>query len=147
MTNPVETPDQEPQDNLPAKIVASEPTKGRRGRQSLASARRELSEKELASPAVIKLLLDDIDRLEDENTALSDYRSKYHDTDRKLAVLEQKNKQSKAHEVIAVACQIVGAAALGYVPAAWSTQPTGAICLIFGVLLVGGGLVAKAVKS
>ncbi|KQV51334.1 hypothetical protein [Duganella sp. Root336D2] len=124
-----------------------EPTKGRVRRKALGSLRRELSDKELLSPAVQKLLLDEIDRLEEDNTELAGYRSRFHEADKKSAILEQKQATSNAHEIISLACVTVGGAALGYAPSVWSSQPTGGIALAFGVLLVISGIVAKAVKA
>jgi hypothetical protein len=62
-------------------------------------------------------------------------------------VLEQKSRVSTAHEVISMSCITVGGAAIGYAPSIWSSQPTGVIALVFGVVLVVGGVVAKAIKS
>lgn len=137
--------DQEPAGSRPP--PGSEPTKGKFRRKALASLRRELSDKELLSPAVQKLLLDEIDRLEDDNTELAGYRSRFYEADKKAAILEQKHTASIAHEIISISCITVGGAAIGFAPSVWSTQPTGAIALAFGVVLVLGGVVAKAVKS
>lgn len=145
MTNTIEAPDQEPL--APAKGPEVEQSKGRGRRKALSSARRELSEKELSSSAVQKLLLDEIDRLEDENVELSGYRGRFYEVDKKAAVLEQKGKISIAYEVISLACITIGAAALGYAPAVWANQPTGYISIAFGLVLVVCGIVAKAVKS
>lgn len=137
--------DQEPLGLSPK--PGSEPTKSKVGRKALASIGRELSDKELLSPAVQKFLLDEVDRLEEDNTELAGYRSRFHDADKKVAVLQQKQTTSIAHEIISLSCITVGGAALGYAPSIWSSQPTGFIALAFGVVLVFGGIVAKAVKS
>lgn len=92
-------------------------------------------------------MLDEIDRLEDDNTELTGYRSRFYEADKKAAIFEQKHTVSIAHEIISVSCITVGGAALGYAPAVWATQPTGAIALVFGTVLVLGGIIAKAVKS
>lgn len=143
--NPEAPEDQEPAGTGPR--PGTEPTKGKARRKALSSLRRELSDKELLSPAVQKLLLDEIDRLEEENTELAGYRSQFHSADKDAAVLRQKQATSIAHEIISMSCITVGGAALGYAPSVWVAQPTGAIALAFGVVLVFGGIVAKAVKS
>lgn len=146
MTINTEAPeDQEPAGNHPP--PDAEPTKGRSRRKAFVSLRRELSDKELSSPAVQKLLLDEIDRLENDNTELAGYRSRFYEADKKAEIFKQKQTVSIAHEIISTSCITVGGAALGYAPSVWSTQPTGAIALAFGAVLVLGGIVAKAVKS
>lgn len=137
--------DQEPPGLSPK--PGPEPTKGKVRRKALTSLRRELSDKELLSPAVQKLLLDEIDRLEEDNTELAGYRSRFHDADKKAAILQQKQTTSIAHEIISLSCITVGGAAIGYAPSVWASQPTGGVALAFGVVLVLGGIVAKAVKS
>lgn len=146
MTTNQEAPeDQEPLGQ--SLVPEAEPTKGKGRRRAFASSHRELSDKELLSPAVQKLLLDEIDRLEGDNAELGGYRSRFHDADKKAAVLQQKQAISIAHEIISLSCITVGGAALGYAPSVWTSQPTGGIALAFGVVLVFGGIVAKAVKS
>jgi hypothetical protein len=139
-----------PEDQGPTEVPPQqgvEPAKGKSRRKALTSLRRELSDKELLSPAVQKLLLDEIDRLEEENTELAGYRSRFYDADKKAAVLNQKQNINGAHEIISLACITIGGAALGYAPSVWSSQPTGAISLIFGLVLVVAGILAKAIKS
>jgi hypothetical protein len=128
-------------ENLPAE--AKKP----RSRRALGSARRELNDKELLSPAIPKMLLDEIDRLEEEKTELAGFRSRFYDADKKVAVLEQRQKISLAQEIVSLACLTVGGAALGYAPSVWSSQPTGAIALGFGIVLVLGGIIAKALTK
>lgn len=139
-----EQPDVEPQeppgDEQPPAI------KGTSGRKSFAKLRRELSDDELASPAVQRMLIDEIERLDSERIDLSSYRTKYHDSDKRAAVLDEKFKGKIAIEIIHVACITVGAAALGYAPSIWQSQPTAWIVAIFGLVLVLAGIIAKAVK-
>jgi len=144
MVGEVERPDQEP--TGVQQTPEPEQPKGKAGRRALASARRELNEAELASPAVQKLLLDDIDRLEEENTELRGYRSRFHEADKRAAILEQKGRTAVSREIIVLGCITVGGAALGYAPAIWKSPPTGHLCLIFGVVLILCGVAAKAVR-
>lgn len=142
-----ELPDQEP---LAESITASpEPAKAKARRKALSNLRRELSDQELTSPAVQKLLLDEIDRLEEDNTELVGYRGRFYESDKRAAVLEQKSRVSVAYEIISLSCITVGGAAIGYAPSAWTVeqQPSGYMFLVFGIVLVIGGVVAKAVKS
>lgn len=121
--------------------------KKRGQRKSFTSARRELSEKEYSSPAVLKLVLDDLDRLEDDKTELANFRDEFHRVDKSLAVLNEKIKSNLAQEVLSLGCITVGAAAIGYAPNVWAAGGvTPFLFLSFGVLLVGSGIGAKAVK-
>jgi hypothetical protein len=138
MTSP-ERADQEPDDVGAAHVVP-------KARQSLARVRRELSEEELTSPAVQRLLIDEIERLE---RALSDavvFRDAYHDVDKRSAVLETKLHQSVAGEIVFGVCLTVGAAAAGYAPAVWAHQPTGWLALGFGGVLVIAGVISRVVQ-
>src|SRR2546421_8204425 len=98
-------------------------------RQPFAKLRRELSEEELTSPAVQRLLLDDLERLDREVSELTTYRERFHAMDKRAAILEQSIKKSLASEIIFGVCLCVGAAALGYAPAVWSNQPSGYISI------------------
>ena len=145
MATTLDLPDQEPPGVAAA--PGPEPAKSRSGRRALSSLRRELSDKELLAPAVQKLLVDEIERLEEENGGLATFRGRFHEADKKAAVLEQNGKASVAYEIISLTCITVGGAALGYAPAVWTAQPSGYIALGFGAILVAGGVAAKAIKA
>ncbi|MCP5235611.1 MAG: hypothetical protein H6945_07720 [Zoogloeaceae bacterium] len=117
-----------------------------KGRRAFSNIRRELSDEELSSPAVQRMLIDDNERLEKEKFDLSEYQRKFHDVDKKSAILEEKLKSSVSQEVIFSVCLTVGAAALGYAPSVWASQPSGYISIAFGVVLIIGGIASKVVK-
>ena len=137
-------PDIEPQEagEGAPQVVA----KGTSGRKSFPKLRRELSDEELSSPAVQRMLIDEIERLDTERGELASFRTKFHDSDKRAAILEERFKGKISIEIIHVACITVGAAALGYAPSIWQTQPTAWMTAIFGVVLIVAGLAAKAVK-
>ncbi len=116
-----------------------------KGRQSFSKVRRELSDEELSSPAVQRMLIDEIERLERDNTRLGGFQDRFHGADRRVGILEEKLQQSHSGEIIFGVCLTVGAAAMGYAPAAWSNQPDGWLSLAFGVLLVAGGIASRVV--
>ena len=62
-----ERPDQEPAGGGVRPVISAE-----KGRRSFAKLRRELSDDELSSPAVQRLLIDDIERLEREVAELKE---------------------------------------------------------------------------
>lgn len=136
-----EPPDQEPQAPTAQAIVPAP-----KGRQSLARVRRELSEDELASPAVQRLLVEDLERLQHEAVDLGEYRERYHVADKRAAVMEEKLKLSVAGEVVFGVCLSAGAAILGYAPLLWEKQPNGWIAVTLGGLLMVGGVVSRVVR-
>ena len=126
-------------------------------KQAFQNITRELSDDDLTNPAVGKLLLDERDRLEiendelkkrleNENDKLSNYREKFHEADKKVAVLQEKNKTHLATEIISAVCFTIGAVLIGYAPVLWKSQPSGWIALALGSILIIGGIVAKVVK-
>jgi hypothetical protein len=130
-------------DDAGATPIAARPNKAGR---ALASLKRELTDEELTSPGAQKMLLEELSRLSDENVALQAFRDKFHNSDKQLAVVTEKAKHNLALEIVASSCLAIGAAALGYAPKVWSSQPSGWIALVFGAVLIVGGLVAKAIK-
>jgi hypothetical protein len=136
-----ELPDQEPT------ITPGEPRSiAPKGRQSLARVRRELSEEELTTPAVQRLLVEDNERLERERLDLLDYERRFHDVDKRVAILEEKLKKSIAGEVIFGVCLTVGAALLGFSPAVWEKGPTGPLLIVFGTILIVGGIAYRTIE-
>lgn len=117
-----------------------------KGRRSLSKVRRELSEEELKSAAVQRMLIDEIERLERENIDLCDYRDKYYESDKRASTLEEKDKERISTQVLFGVCLTVGAALLGYAPSLWQSQPGGWLSIVFGGVLIAGGIASKVVK-
>ena len=95
------------------------------GKRAFENITRELSDDDLTKPAVGKLLLNELDRLEIENDEqkkrleiendkLSNYREKFHEADKKVAVLQEKNKTHLAAEIISGGCFAIGGVLLGH---------------------------------
>ena len=136
-----ETLDQEPVDAATGGVVSYTKT-----RRPFAKLRRELSDDELTSPAVQRLLLDEIERLDREVSELEKYRTEFHEVDKRCAVVEQRVKKSLGSEIIFGVCLCVGAAALGYAPSVWSHQPSGYLAVAFGSILIVCGVASKLVQ-
>ena len=114
-------------------------------RKALSQVKRELSAEELTSPGVQKMLVEELERVEDENSEFRSFRDQFHKVDKDLAVLQGKQKIRIGAEIVSGACLAVGAAAVGYAPGVWGVQPTGVIVLVFGAVLTILGIIAKAV--
>jgi len=71
-------------------------------RTSLKNIIRTVDEKELSKSAtvIVKLLVDDLDRLENENESLKKYQGFFHEADKRASVLQQKLDDILNHEKI-----------------------------------------------
>jgi hypothetical protein len=139
---PTEPPDEEPEPSPEPTSALAAP----KARQSLARVRRELSEEELASPAVQRLLIEELERLERQNVILAEYRERFHAADKEAAILKEQNKKSLAGEIVFGVALAVGAALVGYAPVLWSNQPSGSVALGLGIFLMIGGAVSRMVQ-
>lgn len=117
-----------------------------KGRQSLSRVRRELSDEEFATPAVVRMMIEDLERLEREVADLKDYRAQYHSADKRADILAEKAKRSLADDLVFGVGLAIGSAALGYAPALWDHQPSGTIALVFGSALILGCIGFKAIR-
>lgn len=142
----MQQPDQEPLEPEGGEIQDVISKKRTSGRKSFSRLRRELTDEELAAPAVQRMLLDEIERLDSELTDQRQYRDQFHEVDKVHAALQEKFKTKISIEILHVACIAIGGAALGYATSNWGSQPVGWISLVFGGVLLVAGIIAKAVK-
>lgn len=136
------TPDIQPEDT--GAVAATAPTG--KTRRALSTLKRELTDDELASTGTQKMLLEELERLSEDNLRLDSFRSLYYEADKDVAVLKEKQKKNIAFEIISGACLSIGAAALGYAPYLWNHPPSGLILIAFGIILTIGGVIAKAIR-
>lgn len=109
-----------------------------------ANVRRELSEEELASPVVQRLLLSDHDRMERECERLKSYEERYHECDKQVAILKEKLKNSTASEILYSCCVSFGSILTGVSGIYWDNK--GWIFLLIGVAMVIGGVMYKFLR-
>jgi len=109
------TPETQPDESGASPVSTASP----KTRKALSRLKRELSEDELATPGVQKMLIAELERLDAENDALVHYRDQYYDVERRLAVASGKLNEKRAAEILSTACIAIGGAALGYAPAVW----------------------------
>ena len=121
-------------------------TNEKKGRKAFGKVKREITEKDLQNPAIQKMLLDELDRLETESEEYKQYKERYHKADKRVAVLEEKSKGTLAIDILSGACLTIGAASLGYTKILWENQPSGYIALVVGGVLIAAGIAAKVVK-
>ena len=74
-----------------------------------------VEEKELSRVAK-RFLVAEINRLVDENQQLKQFKDRYHDIDKKLAVLKETVKPFRINELLSSVCLIAGSVGLGAAP-------------------------------
>lgn len=109
------------------------------------NVKRELSDEELKSTAVQKLLLNEHDRMANEVNRLKQFVEKYHEKDKECAILLEKQKTSSASEVLYTLCEVGGSLLTGIAGIYWKDH--GWILLSIGVFFVIGGIIYKLVKK
>lgn len=72
------------------------------GRKPLRNVPRELSEEELTAPGALRMLLGQVDRLEEENARLRGITERFHESDKAAAVLREQLK-SQTHKIFSPA--------------------------------------------
>src|SRR5690348_15499627 len=81
-------------------------------------------EKELSAVAK-RFLVAEINRLVDENQQLKQFKDKYHDADKRLAVLKEMLRPFRMNELLSSACLMAGSAGLGAAPSFLSLSSYG----------------------
>ena len=109
-----------------------------------ANVQRLLSEEDMSSPAVQKLLLNDNTRMSREIERLCAIEDNYHARDKEVAILEEKLKESTGAEVLYTLCEAGGSALVGVSTTFWDKN--GWILLILGCVFIVGGILFKIVK-
>lgn len=138
-------PDVEPSE--PSETITAATPKGNSGRRSFSNLRRELTDEELTSAAVQRMLLDELERLDRECADLCLIRDRFHTCDKRVGILEERFKSKVSLEIMHVTCFLISGSSLGYAASNWGAQPTVSIlALIFGGVLAIAGVVAKVVK-
>jgi hypothetical protein len=107
--------------------------------------RREISEDDLSSPAVQRILLGEVDKLQSQVNDLEVIETQFHVVDKKSAVLEEKLKAVNSQEVLYSLCLTIGAAVIGLSSMIWE-KGYGWIAITIGSLLLVGGIVSRVMK-
>jgi hypothetical protein len=122
-------------------------SESKQSRSFLATARRNLSEEELAAPGVRRFLIDEIERLDARCAELQPFNEKYHDLRVEKAVLDAKLTGSRLTDALSAVCLSAGSAAIGASSKFFEAHVlTGSILLGAAVVLLCAGIVAKVYK-
>lgn len=127
---------------LEAELPLKPSAAGKEGSFSEEASRTD--EKERSTSAAQRFLTAEIDRLVEENQELKQFRDKYHDVDKKLAVLKEALKPFRTNELLSSVCLAIGSAGLGAAPSFVSLSSYGwYVFLIVSALLVFVGIAAR----
>ena len=139
--------EQQPANELAPEETGAVPisTQDPKSRKTFAKIKIELSDEELASPGVQKMIVDELERSQGSLLIMEGYRDRYYRADKDLAVEREKNKRHLALEIISGGCLAVGAAAFGYAPSLTSLPMAGYFAVALGLLLTAIGVTAKAI--
>jgi hypothetical protein len=135
-----QTKDEESEVSVAA-IVHAQP----KTRRSWSQLKRDLTDEELASPAAVKMLLDEVERLERENAELFGYRERYHEADKTSAILREQQKTNLSADIVFTAAITLGGVLLGLLQSV-SNPTTSRKLLGLGVLMVVVGVAAKFIR-
>jgi hypothetical protein len=128
-------------DTIAAAAVA---TSGKR--QAFSNIRRQLSETDLASPGVQKMLLEELDRAESQCEVAEGFRERFHLADKEAAVLREKLKTVTAMEIFFGLGVAIGSILIGLAPYFWDQQAKGELMLAIGAVVLIGSAVARKIK-
>lgn len=139
--DPDTVPDLAPDETGATPVSGQEP----KSRKTFSRIKVELSDEELASPGVQKMIVEELGRCQDTISSMESYREKFYEVDKKLAIEVEKGKKNLATEIVSGGCLAVGSAAIGYAPSLTSLPLAGYLAVAFAVVLIIVGVVAKAI--
>jgi hypothetical protein len=91
-----------------------------------------------------RFLIAEVNRLVEENRQLRQFKDKYHDVDKRLAVLKETHRPFRGNEFLSSVCLIAGSAGLGSAPSFLSLNSYGwYIFVVISALLLISGIAAK----
>ena len=132
-----EPPNRQPQEYAESRGSGKEVARGK-GRQSFRRLSRELSPEDLRETGTQKMILDLLDQLEEENDEQKEFKEKFHERDKDVAVLRERLKKSTAQDIVIGATLAGGSLILGHLP----SLPDGWVAPVVGGLLVAGSVAA-----
>ncbi|WP_114941749.1 hypothetical protein [Mucilaginibacter endophyticus] len=130
--------DEEPSNAEPAKTPTLKKV------SAYQALKRNLSEEELTSPGTLKLMLNDIDRLNEEIEKLEKFRDQFYACDKDRAILTEKLNTNTAKEILYSVTITLGAILIGVGPSIWVLSSIyGVIDVLSGIVLLIGGFASK----
>lgn len=115
-------------------------------RKAFSNIAIELTDEDLESKGVQKLLLSEISRLESAALQIDNFREKFHSSDKECAVLNEQKKNITFSEILYSVSLTLGAALIGLTPSLKSSSISPNWIGGIGGILIIGAIVAKVVK-
>jgi hypothetical protein len=113
----------------------------------LQRVRRDLSEDELSSPATLRFLVAEIERLDKENSLLESFRDRYYQKDKESSILSERMMKDDTVRALSSVCLAVGSAGLGAAPSYIPLTNVGYVFLALSVALIVAGLFPAKITS
>jgi hypothetical protein len=124
--------------------VAAVPSSGTR--QSFRNIARQLNTEEMCHPGVVKLIIENLDRAEEECEQLRSYQEKFHAADVERNILREQLKTSRALDVAFAVMIGLGCAVIGLTPTFWDASDRGPLALALGLAMVVAGVGVRIAK-
>ncbi|HEY2330039.1 MAG TPA: hypothetical protein VGI63_09540 [Verrucomicrobiae bacterium] len=124
-------------------VSNSVPTTGRR--QVFKNLQKELSDEELKSPGITKLILEMLASAEAERDEFKLFVEKFHAADKNAAVLGEQLKTNKINEILFGVGVGLGGAIVGLAPLFWGTDSKGPVVLALGIAMIIGSTIGRIV--
>lgn len=123
-----------------------QPSKSVASSGAFSKVTRQLTDNDLKNPAIGRMLLDERDRLLQENRALEVYKDEYYKADKRADVCEAVNGGSTRALVLSTIAQTLGGAIFG---AAFSfmNHPVFWLFIVIGLILSVGAIAVSFVKN
>ncbi len=115
-------------------------------RQAFSNIRRQLSEADLASPGVQKMLLEELERAESQCEIAEGFRERFHSADKDAAVLRERLKTVTALEVYFGLGVAIGSIMIGLAPYLWDHKAPGTLLLVVGAVVLIGSAIARKIQ-
>lgn len=104
-------------------------------RQAFRAIRRHLSDDELSSPGVQRLILEDLERAESERSELQKYVDRFHEADKIAAVLRERVGAVQSLDIMFGVALGLGGTLIGMATTAgWQVGIVGGLLMLAGVI-------------
>jgi len=114
------------------------------GRIAFRSITRTLSDQELASPGVLKLILEMLETADRERDEFKAYLPLYFDADKRASILAERLDNDRTNEILSGVLLAGGGALIGLAPFFWDPNNLrGEITLAVGAIFIIGAAVAR----
>jgi hypothetical protein len=95
------------------------------------------------TPSIVTFLIAEINRLAEENQQLKRLKDKYHDVEKRLALLKETIRPFRTNEFLSSVCLITGSAGLGAAPSFLKLDSYGYIFMGISAVLLISGIAAR----